>query len=265
MSLSYSQLNVFEIIITSSTILTFLIYLYSRFYVKSSTNILKNAFRNVALINATALLLISTITNIDASKLDPFSLYIIVIVSVYVITIIISLMAYQKGRRQYQQQIEDLDKNNEQLIADLSKVGDVDLYGPIQIQLNEMKGYYIFAKRQAIVSSIISIAGIVIGVVIMAIFVITTFFFKSTDISISYLTGILAAITELIGGLAFTFNSQASKKMDRYFESLKKLQNVILAVDLLNKYFDEERRQRKLDKIIDNLMEYKSEKNKEEN
>src|SRR5450755_1222266 len=93
-------------------------------------------------------------TNINAVQTgvsDYTGLYIIAIVLIYVIGITVSLMAYRKGKRQYQQQVEDLDKSNERLVQDLSRRVSVDIYGPIQIQLNEMKGYYIFAKRQAIV------------------------------------------------------------------------------------------------------------------
>lgn len=199
----------------------------------------------------------------QASASDYTWLYIIAIMLIYVIGITVSLMVYRKGKRQYQQQIEDLDRSSEQLLQGLSRGVGVDNYGRIQILLNQMKGYYIFAIRQAIVSSIVSVACIIIGVVIMAIFVITAFFFKSNNISLSYLTGILAAITELIGGLAFTFNSQASKKMDRYFEGLKELQNRILAVDLLDRYSDEDKRQQALDRIMGSLIDDKS-KNKED-
>jgi hypothetical protein len=181
---------------------------------------------------------------------------------IYIITIIVAVMGYRKGKKQYQQQQMDLKDANEQILQSLTGIDNIDISKDIQLQLNEQKGYYIFAKRQAVVSSIISITIIIAGVLLGMVCIATAFFLKS-NIPLAYITGALSAITELIGGLVFVFNTQASKKMDKYFDSLDTLRNRMLSVKLLDKYPDEQEMQKKLGEIIDSLIERKTSKEKD--
>jgi MFS family permease len=165
------------------------------------------------------------------------------ILLIYITTIIVAVMGYQKGKKQYQQQQKDLKNANEQILQSFTGIDNIDISKGIQLQLNQQEGYYIFAKRQAVVSSIISITIIIAGVLLGMVCIATAFFLKS-NIPLAYITGALSAITELIGGLVFVFNTQASKKMDKYFDSLEALRNRMVSIQLLDKYPDEQEMQK---------------------
>jgi len=133
-----------------------------------------------------------------------------------------------------------------------------NVFGTIQLSLNQITEYYTINKSQARNSFRFSVFAIVAGLATLIGGIWLFYLGETPDTELTIITGISGVLIEFIGGAYFYLYNKSLKQLNFFYEKLVKMQDTMLAIQLTESMSEEKEAELK-ERLIEKLMERSSE------
>jgi hypothetical protein len=131
---------------------------------------------------------------------------------------------------------------------------NLDIFHTIQLSLNQLDEYYTINKSQATTSFRFSLFAIVLGLITLLIGVWMNYY-GSKNIPLTFLAGASTLLLEFIGGAYFFMYKKSLEQVNFFFGQLIRVQDTMLAINLVNGVNDDSKKTDMTEKIIVSLLE----------
>lgn len=180
---------------------------------------------------------------------DPIWQFIGVVISI--VAVLGAALAIFENNRKSRDELRDLQKTTPQTTKQ-------DVTDTINESLYQIKEYYVLNKSQARNSFIVSIFAISLGLVTIIFGSWLLYFQNSATLQLTTLSGISGLLLEFIGGAYFVMYRKSIQQMNLFFGQLTKMQDTMLAINLLEKILDQEKKLVLMERIIMTLLQRSS-------
>jgi len=130
--------------------------------------------------------------------------------------------------------------------------------GTIQVQLNEIKEYYLLNRNQATNSYTVSTIAVFAGLIILVLGVVLLFLNDFKDPQLATITGVNGLLLQFIGGFFFFLYRTTHNQLNYFYNHLLRTQDTMLAIKLINDHTDPMKKSDFTDKLITHLLERSS-------
>jgi len=183
---------------------------------------------------------------------DEFQSPIVIIFTAGLIAGILSSLLPSSSAKELKPVIEQQQKAEEKY----DKVPNIR--NSISVQQKELKRYYEENQSQARNSFRFSMGAIVAGLTVIIIGIITFYFKKNPSIQLAAISAVAGILSQFIGGAYFFLYKKSLDQFDHFFHQLIKMQDTMLAIDLICEIENSTKQTELRERIIVALLERSS-------
>lgn len=125
----------------------------------------------------------------------------------------------------------------------------------IRLNLNQLTEYYSINKNQAKSSYYLSILFVAIGFAALIICILIAFYSQEYKITISIISGVSGILLQFFGGANFFLYSKSLEQVNRFYDQLVKMQDTMLAVEIIQQVDDQKKKLLMTEKLVNSLVE----------
>ena len=153
----------------------------------------------------------------------------------------------EKKQKKYLEQVQKLegDKN----------LSDKDVLELMKLNLSNINEYYIWSQKQAKSAFNAAIATCSVGFLLVVAAVLIPIVKQDFNSTISFISFLSGAITEIIGGTIFFVYRKSLAQLNYYHKALHEDQRFLSSVNLINKFHDEGAEDEMLKEIIQSAID----------
>ena len=185
---------------------------------------------------------------------DLFSIFLIIIISLLLITIISYFPPETLKFGEIELELQEIKEERKEIKEKISSKPQVDIFDTIQLNLNQLTEYYTLNKSQARSSFRVSIFAIIVGLFTIVGGIWMFYFRGLPNLQLATISSISGIIIEAIGGLYFFLYKRTLDQLNYFYDKLTEIQNIMLAIKLSESIENEEKQTDVRVKIINSLI-----------
>ena len=148
-----------------------------------------------------------------------------------------------------------LNNERDELNQKIESKNEFDIFDTIRLNLNQLNEYYTINKAQARSSFLSSIVAIILGLFTIIIGIIIQYYSQGKNINLATLTSASGILLEFIGGAYFFMYKKSLEQVNFFFRELIKIQDTMLAINLVDTIDTKDKTIDLKEKIIISLLE----------
>lgn len=184
---------------------------------------------------------------IDSKIAGIIGVLILIVIGIFGDTVANSETKLEKKQKEYLEQVQKLegDKN----------LSDKDALELIKVNLANINEYYIWSQKQAKSAFNAAIATCSVGFLLVVAAVLIPVVKQDFNSTISFISFLGGAITEVIGGTIFFVYRKSLTQLNYYHKALHEDQRFLSSVNLIKKFHDENMGDEMLKEIIQSAID----------